>query len=146
MLHDQRLARFHHLFSWTSVGLSKCPIDKMIASQGHLTVWRAPWVPSVLAKNSITEFFAQMNKILKLGFKKSIHCRLSKISLHSLTASWLEARQSFINCSVEIQLDHRNVRSTKWPVCKDIWQSEHFPERKMTSFRGNPDPRTFLSR
>ena len=27
---DQRLTVFHQLFSWTSVGPSKCPIDKMI--------------------------------------------------------------------------------------------------------------------
>ena len=35
---DQRLTVFHQLFSWTSAGLSKCAIYKMIGSQGHLNV------------------------------------------------------------------------------------------------------------
>ena len=35
---DHRLTVFQQLFSWTCVGLSKCPIDKMIGLQGHLTV------------------------------------------------------------------------------------------------------------
>ena len=48
-LHDQtviyhRLTVFHQLFSWTSVGLSKCPINKMTCSKGHLNVWAVPWV------------------------------------------------------------------------------------------------------
>ena len=58
---DQRLTAFHQLFSWTSAGPSKCPIDKMIGSQGHLTVWRVPWLPYVQAKSSITENIFQMN-------------------------------------------------------------------------------------
>ena len=33
---DQRLRAFHQLFSWTLVGLSECPIDKIISSEGHL--------------------------------------------------------------------------------------------------------------
>ena len=35
---DQRLGILHQMFSWTSVGSLKCPIDKTSASQGHLTV------------------------------------------------------------------------------------------------------------
>ena len=71
----------HQLFSWTRVGLSKCPIDKIIGSQGHLTVSRVPWVPSVLAKNSITEVFFQINKFWNYALKK-VPYPLSKISLH----------------------------------------------------------------
>ena len=41
---DQKLTVFHQLFSWTSVGPSKCPIDKMIGSQGHPRVWGYPRV------------------------------------------------------------------------------------------------------
>ena len=37
LLLDQRLAAFHQLFSGTSVGPSKSPIDKIIGLQGHLT-------------------------------------------------------------------------------------------------------------
>ena len=59
---DHRLAVIHQLFSSTSVGLSKCPIDKMIASQGYLTVFRVPWLPHVQVENSFTEIFLQMNK------------------------------------------------------------------------------------
>ena len=75
----------HQLFSWTRVGLSKCPIDKIIGSQGHLTVSRVPWVPSVLAKNSITEVFFQINKFWNYALKK-VPYPLSKISLHYVTA------------------------------------------------------------
>ena len=90
---DQRLTVFHQLFSWTSVGPSKCPIDKMIGSQGHLTIWRVPWVLCVQDKNSITENFFQMNNFS--------NCRLSKIRLHSPTAPWSEAS----NLSRNVQLD-----------------------------------------
>ena len=71
---DQRLTLFHQLFSWTSVGPPKFPIDKIVSLQGHLTVWRVLWVPSVLAKNSITELFLQMNKFWNEALKK---CSLS---------------------------------------------------------------------
>ena len=59
---DQRLTGFHQLFSWTSAGLSKGPIDKMIGSQGHLTVGAISSAPCVLAKDSISEIFFEMNK------------------------------------------------------------------------------------
>ena len=36
---NHRLTVFHQLFSWTSVGSSKCPIHKMIGLQGNLRVW-----------------------------------------------------------------------------------------------------------
>ena len=62
---DQRLTVFHQLFSWTPVGPSKCPFEKIIGSEGHLTVWEVPLGPSVLAKNSITEIFLQMNNFWK---------------------------------------------------------------------------------
>ena len=61
LFYNQRLQAFYQLISWTSVGLSKCPIDKMISSQGHLIVWRVPWVPCEQAKSSITENFFQIN-------------------------------------------------------------------------------------
>ena len=141
---NQRLENFYQLFSRTSVGPSKCRSDKMICSQDHLRIWRVLWVPSVMAKNSITESFLQMNKFWNEALK-NVHCLLSKISLHSVTASWSEAS----SLSPTVQLDFRwtlNVRSTKWSVCKDIWQSEQFPECNMTSSRGNPDTRTLLSR
>ena len=62
---DQKLTVFHQLFSWTSVVLSICPIDKMIGSKGHLTLWAVPWLPCVLVDNSFTENFLQINKFLK---------------------------------------------------------------------------------
>ena len=55
---DQRLTLVYQLFSWTS----KCPIDKMIGLQGHLTVQGVSRVPYVLPKNSLTYFFSELNK------------------------------------------------------------------------------------
>ena len=39
---DQRVTVLHQLFSWISVGPSKCPINKMIGLQDHLTVRVVP--------------------------------------------------------------------------------------------------------
>ena len=61
---DQRLPVFYQLFRWTSVGPSKCLINKMIGSQDNLTVWAVPWIPYLLAENFFTDIFLQMNKFL----------------------------------------------------------------------------------
>ena len=66
----QRLAHFLQLFSWTSVGPTKCPINKMIASQPYCTVWGVPWLLCVQAKNSFTEMVFEMKEFLKLGIVK----------------------------------------------------------------------------
>ena len=68
---DQRITLFNQLFSCTSVGPSKYPIDKMISSQGHLTVWTIPWIQCAISKNSITKW---MN-ILRRHSKKWIDLR-----------------------------------------------------------------------
>ena len=62
----------------------------MIGSQGYLTVWRIPWVPSVLSKNYISEFLSKWINF-EITHSKHVHCPLTKISLHSLAASWLES-------------------------------------------------------
>ena len=67
---DQRLTVIHQMFSWTSAGPSKFPIHKMSGSQGHLTVWRVPKVPSVLDKNSFTKNFFKMNKVSNQALQK----------------------------------------------------------------------------
>ena len=59
---SQTLEPFCKLFRWTSVGLSKCPINKMIGLQDHLTVWAIPWRPHVLAETFLTKVFLQVNK------------------------------------------------------------------------------------
>ena len=65
LLLGQRLAAFHHqLFSWISVGPSKCSIDKMIGLQGHLAFWGVPRELCVHAKNSISKNILRMNKFL----------------------------------------------------------------------------------
>ena len=51
--------------------------------------------------------------------------------------SLIRDNQSFRNYSVGLQMDPRNVWSTKWSVHKAIWQSEQFPECNMTSARGS---------
>ena len=38
LLTDQGLTASHQLLSWISVEPSKCPMDKMIGLQGHLTL------------------------------------------------------------------------------------------------------------
>ena len=41
-VNDPKLTVYHQLFSWTLVGLSECPIKKMIGSQGHPNVLAVP--------------------------------------------------------------------------------------------------------
>ena len=81
---DQRLTVFHQLFSWTSVWPSKCPIDRMIGLQGHLTIWSVPWLLWVLADNSLTEVFSKWINF-QIRWCKKFDCILSKISLHYQT-------------------------------------------------------------
>ena len=38
LFQNQRLEAFCQLFTWTQVGPSKCPIDKMIRQNDHLRV------------------------------------------------------------------------------------------------------------
>ena len=87
---DQRLTVCHQLFSWTSFGPSECPINKLIGSEGYQTVWRIPWVPSVQAKDSITEFFSKWT-IFEIRHCKKVHFRLCKFSVHFLTTSLSES-------------------------------------------------------
>ena len=72
---DQRLRVIHQPFSWTSVGPSKCPIDKIIASQGYLTVLGVTWLPCVPAENSFTEMLLHMNNF-QIRHCKKFHCFL----------------------------------------------------------------------
>ena len=62
---DQRLTAFHQLFSWTSVGLSKCLIDKMIGSQGHLNVSEVPVVQHDIIQRLFETNSSQMNQFPK---------------------------------------------------------------------------------
>ena len=122
---DQRLTLIHQLLRWTSVGSSKCPIDKIIGSQGYLTAWVVPLLTCVQTENSFTEMLLPMNKFSNQAFKKC-HCPVSKTILRYQTV--IDQRQLFTNCSVELKLDPRIVQWTKWLVCKAIWQSEEFPD------------------
>ena len=83
-------------FSWT-LGMSDLQNDRFTRP---FTLWRVPWVPPVLAKNSITEFFLEMNKFWNKALKKR-SLSFKKISRHSVTASWWEA----ISFSPTVQLD-----------------------------------------
>ena len=62
-MHYQSLTVIHQLFIWASVGLSKCPMDKMIGLLSHLTIWAIPSLPCVLTENSFTKNFLQINKV-----------------------------------------------------------------------------------
>ena len=59
---DWSEAVFHQLFSWTSVGPSKCPINKMNGSQNHLRVWEITWMSCLLSENSFTKTFLKVIK------------------------------------------------------------------------------------
>ena len=129
---DQRLTVFKQLFSWTSIGSSKCSIDKTVGLQGHLTVWAVPWLPCALAQNSFTEKFFQMKNLYifsNKSFKKS-HCAFSTISLHyqmvidqKLTVfhqlfSWTSVGLS--KCSIDKMIDsqdHLIVLIVAWLPC-----------------------------
>ena len=54
---DQRISSIHQLFSWTSVGPSKCKIDKMISSQGPLTFRIVPCVQRGIIKKLLQNHF-----------------------------------------------------------------------------------------
>ena len=59
---DHRLTGLHQLFSWASLGHSKCLINKMTGLQGHLTVSGVAGLPCVLAENTFTSIFLLMYK------------------------------------------------------------------------------------
>ena len=70
MLINERLLSFHQLSSWTSVGPSKCPNNKMIGSQNQMTPWTVSWVPLVTTKEIFYRWFFRNEKISKLGIAK----------------------------------------------------------------------------
>ena len=115
---DQRLNVFPQLFSWTSVGLLKSPIDKMIALQDHLNLWAVPRAPSVPAKNSFTEIFSKWKNVWS-EYCRKFHSPLSKISLHYQSAiyHWLTVfHQLFSWTSAEL---------SKWAIDKMIGSQGH---------------------
>ena len=129
LLLDQRLTVFHHLLSWTSFGILKCPIDKIIGSQDHLKVLGDPRVPSVLAKNSFTENFLKWINFKKRHCKNS-HCPSSKITQHYQTLidqritvfhqlfSWSSVGPSKSGTDEMIGLQHHlTVWGVSWVPC-----------------------------
>ena len=89
---DQRLTVFQQLFRWTSVGLSKCPIDKMIGLQGNMTVWAYPQVQHYIIQSLFQTYLGTRSqkcfwKSLKFNIRrcKNFHCSLINISLHYQT-------------------------------------------------------------
>ena len=92
LFQDQRIQAFYQLINWISVGPSKCPINKMIGSQGHLTVWRVPWVLCEQAKSSLLKFFSKWIIFQIRHFKKLIavyidykKVKLTTINFHGRT-------------------------------------------------------------
>ena len=86
---DQRLSSIHQLFSWTSVGPSKCKIDKMISSQGALTFRIVPCVQrGIIEKSSfkIISFFWN-DWISNPNIEKKFDRAFEKISLLFQTVS-----------------------------------------------------------
>ena len=82
---NQSLETFWQLFGWTSVGPSKCPIDKIMGSQGHRNFWAVSRVPSAPAKNSFPQKTFSKWKNVQSKHCRKFHCPLSKIGLHYQT-------------------------------------------------------------
>ena len=105
---DQKLTVFHQLFSETSVGPSKCPIDKMIDLQGHVEVWAISWIPCVLKSLKI-----------KIRHCKNFQYPLSKISLHY---------QNIIDQRLTVfhhGFSWTSIGSSKFPINKMIGSQGH---------------------
>ena len=86
---DQRLTVFNQLFSLTSVGPSKCPINKMIGSQGHLRVWAYPRLQHYIIQKffqsyvrTLSQNFFWKSLKFKIRYCKNFQCPLRKLSLH----------------------------------------------------------------
>ena len=81
----------------------------------------------IYARSNIHQIF---NKLLKIKVLRETPWKKWQISMNLVL---ITRQKSFTNCSVGLRLDPRNVRLTKWLVCKVIWQSEQFPDCNMTS-------------
>ena len=106
---DQRISSIHQLLSWTSVGPSKCKIDKMISSQGPLTFRIVPCVQRDIIKNSfkIISFFRN-DWISNPNIEKKFDRAFEKISLLFKNCFMLRGYQALTNCSVGLQLICQN--------------------------------------
>ena len=136
MLVDHKLLSFCQSFILTSVGPSKCPIDKVIGSQGHLTVGAVLWVQYEISNRLFQSYFFKITEFPNQTLKK-VYCTLDKISLLLSNFLLIGGYQAFTNGSVGLQLDPQNVPLMKRSVCKAIWHSKQFSEYNMTSARGS---------
>ena len=79
-----KLAWFHHLLSWTSIGPSRCSIDKMIVRKA---IWQSEqfleYHVNQLRSLSRKNFGKWIN--FQIRDCKTFHCPLFKISLHYQT-------------------------------------------------------------
>ena len=118
-----RLTVFRQLFSWTSVGLSKCPINKMIGSQVYLNVWA---VPSVI--------FSKWKNVQSRHCRK-IHCALSKINLHYQTVIYHRLtvfRQLFRWTQThQIKIPKKIYVPSAWKKLKKYWSKSLNHTRKI---------------
>ena len=98
---DQRLTVFHQLLSWTSVELSKCVNNKMIGSQGDVTVWGVAGVQHDIIPRLLRSSFFQNEWIFKLTIKK-INPAFDKFKFTLLFQTVLEseARSSLPTCQL----------------------------------------------
>ena len=123
----QTLTVFHQLFSWTSVGHSKCPIDKRSVQKAILqsqeySEYNMAWSRSSFKTNSF-----EMNEIWTKPLKEN--CTFGKICL--LFQTVLESEATSLSPTVHLDFSWTlkiSVWSTKWSVRKAIWESEEFPE------------------
>ena len=80
LFENQRLEAFFQLFSWTSVGYSKYPINKMIGLKGHMSVWAFPRVQYYIIESPFKANSVKMNEFVNQPLKR-ISNDFDKISL-----------------------------------------------------------------
>ena len=114
LFENQRLEAFSQLFSWTSVGYSKCPINKMIGLQGHLSVWAFPRVQYYIIESPFKASSVKMNEFPNQPLKR-INNDFDKISLLFQFVLKSEARRPLPTAQLDFRwtLDMSD-RQTDW--------------------------------
>ena len=111
MLLDQRLAPFHQLFSWASVGFSNCPINRQIGSHGHLNVWAFSWVQHDISRGYFKANSFEMKPLkvkFNLAFEKA-SLLFQNISQSEATSLLLTVQLNF-NWNIKCPLDNKGSK------------------------------------
>ena len=102
----QTLTVFHQLFSWTSVGHSKCPIDKRSVHKAILQSEEYPENNMASSRSSFKTNSFEMNEIWITPLKKKLHFRKNLPTFSNCFR--IRGYKPFTNCSFGLQLDPQN--------------------------------------